>query len=1163
MRLKRVKIFGFKTFADRTEFSLDGGIVAVVGPNGCGKSNLVDAMLWGLGEGSSKHLRASTGQDVIFSGSQKRKGVGYAEVSLCFDNDDGALPIDATEVWITRRLTRNGDSSYSINRQNCRMRDVLELLADSGLGRAGYAIVGQKEIDTALAASADDRRAWIDEAAGVQRFRARKTESLRRLAAARDHLTRTDDIIRELAAQAEPMAEEAELARRYKTVLNSLREVEIGLLVKEICSIVRELSDLETKISSSAELLLSEQEKAKAHHLEAEQLALTLSEIEKEIDDVRIAQQSSMTSLERAEANAKVIAERISGLNVQEQTLFDDSDALMARLVEARADMDAANAEAQAALTNLTDIQTESAGASAQAKALTKHLQDSERDLNLARDQKNRRLKWEAEREAVEARARQLGREIEGIEKSLPQVQSAVDDGRQAVVESSIAVHRVEEAEKSIAVQLKTLRQQEDGEAGELRKTLAEQASLEGRRRGIEATLDSLEGLSQGSKAVLEAVSRGQLSGNYVAVASVIEADKEVSLAIETALGGSGNDLIVNEDRDAKAAIAWLRENRAGRCTFQPISLMRSSEMSSDMRRILGEKGVVGRASELVDCEKRVRPVIDSLLGRVIIVEELDDALRLAKTSGWNRMVTLGGEVVHNSGAVTGGQGSRQGYGLVQRKADLIEIEKELANLYKHLDGAEKRKQNRQNRIQQAEAQGSELETERLTVAIPFKEASDFLRTLEDELRDTERALAKARNELTQLGLNDQGVDDVDVTDFQTKRDEALRELASKSADTESMEARLLEGQERARAAQTREYAAKKRLEAAKEAEANRDKRLGNLGPEREKLAEQELYYQQESERLSTENTALTARVASFALERRDIQERLQNASTAAKSTQENVMVLSGSSHQNELLRARAETRRATTAERLMDAYGLTETDALAQESMHEVPEDASVLVGRLRRELKAMGDVNIGAVEAYERLSERLDELTFQRDDIVRGVEQVEATIAELDKLTRDKFETTFEAVREQFQVMFTQLFGGGSADLLMTETGKVLESGVESGVQLPGKKQQGLQLLSGGERSLCASAFLFALLKVKPAPLVVLDEVDAPLDGRNVERFAEALVQFSDLVQFIVITHNPTTIEVAPNWLGVTMQEPGVSTLIPAKLSDSKAVVREQSAV
>ncbi|MEI8282633.1 MAG: hypothetical protein WCG75_09540, partial [Armatimonadota bacterium] len=741
------------------------------------------------------------------------------------------------------------------------------------------------------------------------------------------------------------------------------------------------------------------------------------------------------------------------------------------RLKEATHDAEVAKKEAATELELLEKIQSESAGASSESKKLSDDLRQAEKSLNEAREKKTQRMKWEAEREAQEGRARLLQREIAGIEKSLPKLIQEIDVARQEFTVASASIGVIEEEIGRLVNAIDEIKREEDREATKLRESLSERASLEGRRRGIEATLDAHEGLSQGSRAVLEASERGLIKGKFESVADAIDVDKDLSLAIETALGAAANVLIVDSDHEAKAAVQWLKENRAGRCTFQPISLMRRQDVNSDMRKVLNEKGVINRASELVRCEARVLPVIESLLGRIVIIDTIDDALKLARTTGWSRMVTLDGEVIHSSGAVTGGLSQRQGYGVVQRRADLAELEKQIGQLDKLIAGADKRKQDRLRKIEENDALLQANREARKEAKEPADEAEQLLRALEEEHRDADRQLSKAKHEIeaierAKLG----GIDDVDTAEFERIRDECLKTLASKSADVEQAEIRLRDAQERTRQAQIRQYAAEKRLESATDAELHRGRRLDNLGPERDKLRLQVDQLKLEAEGYAKEKQALMVSLTALTMERRELSERNIELQESLKNARANVMSLSESNHQNELSRARAETKRATLAERLMDAYALSETDALAQESMHEVPSDAQSVVGRLRREIKAMGDVNTGAIDAFERLTERFETLSLQRDDILNGIEQVEASIHELDKLTRDRFVTTFEAVREQFSVMFTKLFGGGSASIELTDPQKVLESGVEIEVQLPGKKRQGLQLLSGGERSLCA---------------------------------------------------------------------------------------------
>jgi chromosome segregation protein len=1151
MHLKRVKIFGFKTFAERTEFNVEGGLIAVVGPNGCGKSNLVDAILWGLGEGNARHLRAQTGPDVIFNGSSRRKAVGFAEVSLLFDNEDGALPLESTDVAITRRISRSGDSDYAINRHSCRQRDVYELLADSGLGRAGYAIVGQKEIDMALSASPEDRRGWIDEAAGVQRYRARKVESQKRLSAASGHLERVHDILRELESQREPLREEAEVAARYKSALHSLRAVESGLLVHELAKAVSEIEDLERRIAESQAIASSESQRAGAIEAEGRQITVRIGDVDRMLEELRERQQALMTAVERAEAEIRISEERLRSLDEAEKGLGEEAAAVSERIRDAEAEVASLQEEETKERADLEKLEVELSGAGSETEVLQKRLKAIEERLESARLQHGRRLKQQAERAHRSDRSDQARRELAGIEATLPDLHEALNAATEARDEALAAVARIDVRIEELESERTAIRLEDDREAQEARKWLTERSSLEGRHRGIEATIEAHEGLAQGTRAVLEAADRGHLQGRYVPVAEAVEVDREHALAIETALGASANDLIVDDESEAKAAIAWLKSNRAGRATFQPIPLMRPLQPSPDLRRLLGERGVVGRASELVECDAKHRPVFDSLLGRVLLVDDLDTALRLAKTQGWNRMVTLEGEVLHGSGAVTGGQAGRQTYGMVQRKAELAEIQSQIQALVRRIAAHEKQSEARARKREELEsATGAERERLR-TASQEASEARDFLRTLTEEQSSTERGRDRLVQELERLGQHDdEEVPEVDLKAIELERDEALHSFAARSADVEASAARLKEAEIRAEQAKFRVVQGRRRLEIAQEAERHRERRAAGLEPERDRLKAEIVARTSTRDRQRTELQEVESKLARTQERKRELSTRSSQLAEDVRHARDNALAVGQALHQSELNRARAEARRATSAQRLFEEYGISEEQAVGDAGKVELPSDAATVVNRLRRELRAMGDVNLGAIEAFERLTSRFDELQAQRLDILEGIEQVQAAIQELDRLTRDRFLSTFAQVQVAFSELFVKLFGGGEGKILLTHPDSLLETGVELELVLPGKKRQRLELLSGGERSLCATAFLFALLQVKPSPLVVLDEVDAPLDGRNVERFANLLREFSSRIQFIVITHNDITIQAADTLIGVTMQEPGVSVLVPVQL-------------
>lgn len=1155
MRLKRVRIFGFKTFADKTEFDLEGDLIALVGPNGCGKSNIVDAILWGLGEPNARNLRAQTSQDVIFSGSSRRKPLGFAEVSLLFDNEDGALGIDAPEVSITRRLTRSGDSEYQINRKTCRLRDIYELLADSGLGRAGYAIVGQKDIDAALAASPEERRAWIDEAAGVQRYRARRVESLKRLDLAQDHLDRIDDILREIEAQREPLREEAERARVYRDLQDQLRSLETGLLMTEIAAAVDEVADLETRATRSLQGAKAEQTSAERLEAEATAVQGRLEALEAELDDLRRQRHEAFSALERAHSALELAEHKLAGLDEFEASLTEEAGAAEERIAEARSDLERCRGEEAAEAEFLALLEAEIGGGDGEAQALKEVLGSIETELAEAKRIESLRLRSEAEIAHAKRRRALARAELEGIERTMPDLEAAIAEAEQKV--AGLEGQR-RDLDNSLAVLLAGM----DGGDAEtaahrLREALSERAALDGRRRGLEATIETHEGLAQGARAVVDLAAKGRLKAQYLPVAEALGVEPELALAIEIALGASAHDLIVEREEDAKRAIELLKAERLGRATFQPIPLMRPRSPAPELKRILREQGVLGIASELVDCRPEHRPVIDSLLGRIVIVQDLDLGLKLARTGGWSRLVTLSGEVVHSGGAVTGGASARQGVGLVQRQAELTRTLEELARLDKEIERL-------QAGVATAQAVGEAHRQQEREIRADLDEVRNELdqaRSWLGELRSEHRAALKSKEQLSgELATLDiqapETLPKVDLADIETRRDEALKALAARLADAAQGAERLHEARQRFHQTETRRAQAERRLANLGEGGAHRERRLATLDQDRAKARESIAHH--EGLKVAAEELGrnLDAKLEQASGRKRDLTERAVTLRAQAAEAQRNAAACADLAHQAELARAKADARRSAALQRLLEEYGFTQEDALREAPNLSIPDDAAVTVARLRREIRGMGDVNLGAIEAFERLTERYGDLFAQREDVVEGKAEVEAGIRELDRLTRDRFESTFEAVRIAFGETFGRLFGGGEGDLRLSHPEDLLVTGVEVDVTIPGKKRQRLELLSGGERSMSAIAFLFALLKVKPSPLVVLDEVDAPLDGRNVERFIEILRDFTGTSQFMLITHNPVTIENAEIWFGVTMQEPGVSTLVPCRVPEPRVV-------
>jgi chromosome segregation protein len=1145
MKLKSVRIFGFKTFADKTQLDLQGEIAAIVGPNGCGKSNIVDAIQWGLGEANARQLRAQTSQEVIFSGSQGRKPVGMAEVTLLFDNEDGQLPIETPEVAITRRLTRNGESSYLINKRPCRLRDVSDLLADSGLGRAGYAIVSQSEIDQALAASPTQRRGWVDEAAGVMRYRVRRQESLRRLESAAGNLAQVANVMAELESQRGPLEREAEEARRCRAARASLREIEVSLLSHEAAEADAALAEAARRAAELEEALTqAEAAAAEAEKSLADDEAL-IARCAAQRERLRKAREDVALQAEQASGALKVAHSRLEGLAGLAETLTEEADGHEERQAQAKLDLEQAKTEVEAAAEALAEVERSSGSSEAEIKEMRTRLNDVDARLAAAKKAAAQRQRRELQRENQAERRVQVQEELAGLDESLPEIAAALKDSADQLAELEAKLEAAKAALAEVESERRSLIEKARGAEQGSRQAREQLASLEGRRSGLLATIEAYEGLAQGPRAVMGAVAEGLLEDVYTPVAEAISAPAELALAIETALGGAAGDLITPDDRAAKDAIEVLKRGRLGRATFQPLSLMRRSSVSEDLWRLEQEPGVVGIASNLVECRDEHRPVIESLLGRVLIVEDLDTALSLARTRGWSRLVTQGGEVVFSSGAVSGGQTRHQSVGLVQRKAELEAIEDRIDELKRQVSSASGLNGKMDDLMAALEARAEAGRQARAEAEEELGELKSWRKGLEHELTTGERSRIRLQREAAEMEDPDAELPEApDIAAIEAERDTLIQEAAAHSADAQQTRLRLTERAEALRKAKGRLAEAERRLERGGESESARQERLQTL--EQDRALQHRAIHDSEAllEKLTAELAHRQKEMELAGAAEAILLRRRQTATVGLGETRQKIVRLGEDRHQNELRRARAEGKRAASEQRLLEEYGLALEEAAAEAKPLE--EGADRLAARLRKEIKDMGEVNLGAIDAFDRLASRLDELTQQTDDIQAGMDEIHAGIRELDAKTKDRFRDAFQNLQREFKAIFESIFEGGAAELELTDPDAILDSGVEIQVTLPGKRRQRLALLSGGERALSALAFLFSLLRIKPSPLVILDEVDAPLDGRNVERCIHLLRQFTDSTQFIMVTHNPTTIAAADVWFGVTMQG-GVSTLIP----------------
>ncbi len=1197
MQLSRLHLSGFKSFADETTLEFGAGITAVVGPNGSGKSNIVDALLWCLGERSNKALRGQSASDVIFAGTQTRRATGRAEVNLFFDNESGALPLPYKEVQVSRVLLRDGGKGeYTLCGAKCRLRDVVDLFLDTGVGPDTLCIISQGEIDAILSAKPEDRRGLIEGAAGIQKYHARRSETRKKLERVEADLTRVRDIVAELEAQLVPLEAQATLAREYDGLVARLRELQLAVLARDYALRAAKVAELRAKADESAGKV--SEARGEIAQLELAEASGTerLRALEGEVEALSGRLTELVGAQKGAEGELAVARERAKSLGEIGEFAAREAGVLRVRLEGVQGEVAAAREALEEATREASALSGEAARAEARLGEATAKLSDATRALGALQARQLETLRaGQAMREAAaSARARmenERGRlaELGVLTANLHAELLAARGGETAAQESLAALRAGAEAARAATEERRAAWQEAQAKARDsaqgLARTRENRSSLQARAKVLRELEQNLEGMQGGARGVLEAVRRGELPPDYLPVADAIRAQPRFETAIEIALGGSVHHLICPDDGAARKGVAFLKERRAGRATFLPLASLRASFLGERTLRLLGEPGVVGVASaaQLVSCKPEHDDAVGYLLNRFLVVETLEDALRLApRCEAGARLVSLDGDLVLPAGAITGGAGKHRAGGLLARKRELDELGAALNGFEEQLTAqetalsdanaqvaatqeawraAQSAESEAGNHVARAEreVEGAAREVRRIkgqTEAVVGQ-----ARALEGQLservaheangeqaaRDMEEAATRLEKEVAraaevvaeQSGEREAVRDEVaGVREGWAQSGERLDALRRGLAELEKA-ARALEGQISAKDAQI------ERAQSENGGLANRvaalQERLETHGARRDEL-EGEL------------NTARTGRGAALG--------QLEAVSAQLKTSREQLHTEEDELHRVEVRLAGVEAEVGDMERRLREEFGTEPDDANTAKGLPMEPGKERREIEQLRTRLDELGPVNMGAVAQYDAVKERLDFLTAQKNDLEGAASELEAIIAEIDGRMREQFLGTFRAVQGAFEDIFVRVMGGGATKLALTCPENLLETGIELRVQLPGKAAQDIGLLSGGERALTALAFMMALLKVRPSPFVVLDEVDAPLDQSNVGRFTELLREFTGTTQFIVITHNNGTMQAADVLYGVTQQEPGVSALMSVRLAEAGEMVRGEGA-
>lgn len=1183
MYLKRLELYGFKTFADRTSLDFGPGITAIVGPNGSGKSNLSDAIVWCLGEQSMKSLRSAKSEDIIFTGSESRRRAGVGEVTITLDNADGALPLDFSEVTITRRVFRTGEGEYFINRVPCRLRDIHELLLDTGIGKHAYSVISQNEVDRLLSVRSEDRREIFEQAAGIQRYRQRKNEAMRKLDKVRDNLLRVNDIVHELEAQLAPLAQQSEAAREYRRISKELFDLKLSLLVEEHKALSENLSrsrDREAEMEREIELA-----RTRLHQLAGQEVELRvrLQECEERLEAARGLTARLASEAERAEGRLNLTTQKIEDLKAQAATAQRDLEQLTGQL--AAIDQELAEAEQQQpeleakVREKRTEIQAREETLRQQIGSVqltgTSALEQRGEHLDTLRelaDARNRLVQCESFLQAAEARVLRLREQRaalavrkEEAERNSTEASRAAEKLRAERDRVQAEVYALRSEEEAARTEIEGLGQEEL----KLRERLSE---VRARQRTLQEMERSREGLRAGVRAVLQAMDRGELKGEYRTVADLLRVPKELELAMEAALGASAGDIVTPTQTEAQAAIEFLKRTKGGRATFLPKTDIRPTPRPANLAELAKTSGCVGIAADLITCEPGVEPILEHLLGRVLVMETLQAALAISRTtSGWRQLVTLDGDVVRPWGAITGGSPAPSAH-LLGRAREIEELEAEQAGLSQLLEGiatkvaeAQAREEGARTAAKERGATLERLQTELAEAAKAAEVLAGSLRAeierddalageqqaLEQEIAEnsTERAAAAAR--VQELEDRQRAAESAmaEIESALKEGQEAREQLSEVTAQLR-VELTALEGELRALAG--RRDQSRQSRERIAASIADKQTLLAQLSAAQGEFETGIAQLRADLDRLRQQHGEAEQEAEKSRAQRQELLDQLAANREEDSAARQEIEGLQERLHRTQLRITQLDSELSFTERTLADEFRITLDEAERRAQPIESRTAAREQVKGLQAQIDALGEVNLGAVEEYERVKERMEFLTTQREDLDKAREDLEQTILEIENEATTRFLSAFDQLNKEFQVFFTRLFNGGHAELVLTDKEKVLESGVEVTVTVPGKKTRDLLQLSGGERALTASAILFAMLKVKPSPFVILDEVDAPLDDSNVGRYGDLLREFARESQFIIITHNKGTMEAADTLYGVTMEEAGVSRLLGMKLRD-----------
>ena len=1183
MYLKCIEVQGFKSFANKLRFEFHNGITGIVGPNGSGKSNVADAVRWVLGEQSAKQLRSSKMEDVIFAGTENRKPQGFAYVAITLDNTDHSLAIDYDEVTVARRVYRSGESEYLINGNACRLKDVHELFYDTGIGKEGYSIIGQGQIDKILSGKPEDRRELFDEAVGIVKFKRRKNAAVKKLEAEKQNLIRIEDILSELEKQVGPLEKQAATAREYLRLRDELKVYDINSFLAETTSLREQLKELEDKIFIADNELINAKQEYEASKLRYEKVEEELAEVNAEIEQIKTSSSQNVLLREKLEGEINLLKEQINSATLQDESFNQRIDAIKVHIEEKNAEAAKHNADRDALNEKLSEAQKRQAEAMARYEATANgiraklaQIEENKNSiidlLNEKSSVKERLQRYNVMSEQVNIKKSEISRRLIQYKSEEAVKQEYIDGFKKEFDAVEAKIKSMEEEGSVIAGNLSQLQKQNTELEQERLRLQQSYHQAKSRLESMQNIAERYDGYGNSIRQVMELKKSNK--GIIGVVADIFTTEKKFETAIETALGGNIQNIVTDNENTAKGLVEHLKKNKLGRATFLPLDSITVRGNAIDAA-VLKEQGVQGVASKLIAVDKKYENVAEFLLGRVVVADRIENALALARKYKHSlRIVTLDGELLNPGGSLTGGA-FKHSSNLLGRKREIEELEATVAKLSARLDDMDRQYESNRNKCAQLQTELENLRNRlqeqqilRTTAKLNLDRAADEYSAIEEEYKNFVGESSELDTQLKDINEQIKSLNDK-LVEFETRNKEL--EISIDELNDETEKERLTEAEQgRVTEAIRMEYSSLSQkesfiLENIKRINREIEQYEADIAELKEQQAQaagdietkknniEEIYKTIEAG--IKNNTDLDNKLAKFTERREELNAQQKTDLKKREETFEKTGILDKEMYRLTGQKEKVENSLEGGINYMWEEYELTFNAALEFKddtlgSVTEMKKKAS----SLKSDIKALGSVNVNAIEDFKEVSERYEFLKTQHDDLITAEQNLLQIIEELDEGMRKQFEEGFKDIRVEFDKAFKELFGGGKGTLELTEEEDILEAGIKIIAQPPGKKLQNMMQLSGGEKALTAIALLFAIQNLKPSPFCLLDEIEAALDENNVIRFAKYLKKLIKNTQFIVITHRRGTMAEADRLYGITMQEKGVSTLVSVNLIEDQ---------